>query len=187
MGLGASKTPPPPPPPPLLSPAATMLAAFAALVFLLFLTAKPPEPGAFSARRVYSLSLALLAASSLALTTVEEMSVVDAFYLSCMTFTTVGYGDIAYPATAAGRTVVLGMALGGVAFFGLTIELFHSIREKTDGALFRLLGIRGGAAAILMLCVNAAAGVALCQVVARYIRQWLVTSVSGSLHPSVAR
>ena len=162
MGLKNSKMPPPPEPP-LLSPAATVLASFAAVVFILALTAKSPEPGAFSARRVYSLSIALLAASSLTLSTLEGMSTVDAFYLSCMTFTTVGYGDIAYPATAAGRAVVLGMALGGVAFFGLTIELFHSMREKTDGAFFRLLGIRGGAASILMLLVNAAAGVALCQ------------------------
>ena len=46
----------------------------------------------------------LLAAATLLLTVAEPgISAIDALYLSVMTFTTIGYGDIEHPASAPGR------------------------------------------------------------------------------------
>ncbi|KAL1499303.1 hypothetical protein AB1Y20_011511 [Prymnesium parvum] len=160
---GRAPPPPPSPPSPLLSPSAMLLSGLAAAFLLLVLSTPPSPSSVLSPRRVYSLSAVLLTASSLLLTAAEpHLSAVDAFYLSCMTFSTIGYGDIDHPSTPLGRLLVMVLAIGGVAFFGLTIELLHSLREKTDGALLRLVGVRGAAAAALMLAVNAAAGVGLC-------------------------
>jgi len=118
---------PPPPPAPLVSDGAVMLLVLTAVVAWLAITAPPEKAGSISARRVYCLSALLLAGATLALTTVESgISTIDAFYLSTMTFTTIGYGDIPHPATTAGRAVVMALALGGIAFFATTIELFHS-------------------------------------------------------------
>ena len=157
---------PPPPPPPFISSGATGLIllsfTFAAAVFATWHHA--PTSSGLSARRVYSLSAALLAGSTLLLTALEPgISAVDALYLCVMTFTTIGYGDIAHPVSTAGRAVVMCLALGGIAFFSVTIELFHAAREATDGALIRKLGLNGHVAAFAMLAVNAIIGVVLCQ------------------------
>ena len=164
--LMAIKKLPPPPPPPFISSGATGLillsVAFAAAVFATWHHA--PTSSGLSARRVYSLSAALLAGSTLLLTALEpEISAVDALYLCVMTFTTIGYGDIAHPVSTGGRAVVMCLALGGIAFFSVTIELFHAAREATDGALIRKLGLNGHVAAFAMLAVNAIIGVVLCQ------------------------
>lgn len=145
---------PPPPPPPLVSDGALMLLTLVAAPFALLVRLAPPTDSGLSPRRVFSLSACLLAASTLMLSAVEGLSAVDAFYLTAMTFTTIGYGDLPHPASAAGRVLVSLLALGGVAFFAVTIELFHSIRQQTDGALLGAIGMFG---------VNLLCGVALCQ------------------------
>jgi len=133
----------PPAPVPLLSEDSLLLAMFAVGVLLIIRLTPPAEPGNLSARRVYSLSTALLAASTLALTAFEPgISAIDSFYLACMTFLTIGYGDVEHPASSAGRILVSLLALGGVAFFAVTLEMVHSMRKhRADGvALGTLLG-----------------------------------------------
>ena len=76
----------PPPPPPvrvqIVSEDALLLTFFAAGVLLIISLAPLSEPGKISARRVYSLSAALLAASTLALTAFEpNISAIDSFCL----------------------------------------------------------------------------------------------------------
>lgn len=113
------RAPDPPNPPPLLSNAAMLLMLFAALVLLLFWQAEPPEKGKPSPRRIYALTALWLTATSMALPVLEpDLSAVDAFYLSCMTFTTIGYGDIAHPSSAGGRVLISALAITGVGFFG---------------------------------------------------------------------
>ena len=160
----------PPPPPPvrvqIVSEDALLLTFFAAGVLLIISLAPLSEPGKISARRVYSLSAALLAASTLALTAFEpNISAIDSFYLACMTFTTIGYGDVEYPASPAGRVLVSLLALGGIAFFAVTLEMVHSMRRRTDGAaLGSLFGVPSHSDLLAggMLAVNFALGAGLC-------------------------
>ena len=82
-----------------------------------------------------------------------------------MTFTTIGYGDIEHPASPAGRVLVSLLALGGIAFFAVTLEMVHSMRRRADGAaLGSLLGVpsHSDLLAGAMLAVNLALGAALC-------------------------
>ena len=142
-----------------------MLIGFFAAFLVASLLAGPTKSG-LSARRVYTLSAILLAGATLAISNAEECSAVDAFYLSTMVFTTIGYGDIDHPVTPAGRATVMALALGGISFFGVTMELFHAAREATDGAVLKRLGLGDGTVAIAMLVVNALLGVALCEYLA---------------------
>ena len=82
-----------------------------------------------------------------------------------MTFTTIGYGDVEYPASPAGRVLVSLLALGGVAFFAVTLEMVHSMRRRADGAaLGSLLGVPSHSDLLAggMLAVNFALGAVLC-------------------------
>ena len=87
-----------------------MLIGFFAAFLVASLLAGPTKSG-LSARRVYTLSAILLAGATLAISNAEECSAVDAFYLSTMVFTTIGYGDIDHPVTPAGRATVMALAL----------------------------------------------------------------------------
>ena len=164
--FGFKQQPQPPVPVPLVSEDALLLTMFAAGVLLIISLAPPGESGNISVRRVYSLSAALLAASTLALTAFEpDISAVDSFYLACMTFTTIGYGDIEHPASPAGHVLVSLLALGGIAFFAVTLEMVHSMRRRADGAaLGSLLGVpsHSDLLAVGMLAVNLALGAVLC-------------------------
>lgn len=61
---------------------------------------------------------------------VEGLSLVDAFYLSAMTLTTVGYGDFA-PQTDAGKLFTSGFAFLGVAtFLGFAAALFQAVLSR---------------------------------------------------------
>ena len=145
----------------VVSDPAFMLLVAAAFAVLLILLSPAAEAGMLSACRVYSLSAGLLYGATLLLSAVEPgITAVDAFYLSCMTFTTIGYGDIVHPVTAAGRVLVSLLALGGVAFFAVTMELIGSLRHKTDGAVLGKLGLEG---VWSMMTVTVLAGIALCQ------------------------
>ena len=112
----------PEPEPPLLSQNAILMLCAAFVVLVLALSAKPARPGSVSAVRVYALCSALLAVGTIALhVSEEELAPIDAFYLSVMTFTTIGYGDLPHPRSAAGRAAIMLLALGGVSFFGITL------------------------------------------------------------------
>jgi len=57
---------------------------------------------------------------------VEKMSFVDAFYLTSVTLTTVGYGDVA-PQTDVGKIFTSFFSFVGVAtFLGFASIIFHS-------------------------------------------------------------
>tara|TARA_B110001452_G_scaffold72827_1_gene58910 strand:+ start:396 stop:1418 length:1023 start_codon:yes stop_codon:yes gene_type:complete len=112
-----------------------------------------------------TLTLVLLAGATMLLSMVEVgLSTVDALYLVVMTFTTIGYGDIDYPATATGRVVVSLLALGGIAFFSISLDVFKLLREeKLDGAMIKQMGLTADAAAIAALVVNVLGGIGLCK------------------------
>ncbi len=71
---------------------------------------------------------------------IEGLSVMDAFYLTVTTISTVGYGDIA-PKTLPGRVFTIVLIIGGVgsSLFVLT-QLFMAIVE---GELKKIFGRRG--------------------------------------------
>ena len=117
-----------------------------------------------SAVRVFAASAAMMAISTAVLLKCEPgISMVDAIYLSAMVYTTIGYGDIAHPSSAAGRIVVMCLSLGGIACFATTIQLFHKAREATDGQILKQLGLDGAAGAFAMLAMNVVIGTSLCQ------------------------
>lgn len=151
------------PPASLVSPE-LLLVAFAGGVLLLAILSPRATAGNLSARRVYLLSAFLLAASTMLLTAFEPgISLIDAFYLSCMTFTTIGYGDISHPASPAGRVIISLLALGGVAFFGVMLELVGTLRKRTvDGAVLCSLLGNDSLLAFGMLTFDLLLGVVLC-------------------------
>jgi hypothetical protein len=180
-----------PPRPPLISSDAVMLLALAAPVLAFALLGTPAQAGGLSSRRVLSLCACLLAGATLALSAIEGLGAVDSFYLSCMTFTTIGYGDLPHPATAAGRALVGALALGGVGFFGVALEHVHGLRGRADGAVLGRLG---------MLVMNVLGGLAICAVLADDPglpdglldgAYWAVITTSsvgfGDFHPTTTR
>lgn len=57
---------------------------------------------------------------------VEKLSIVDSFYLTSVTLTTVGYGDVA-PQTDVGKIFTSVFSFVGVAtFLGFASVIFHS-------------------------------------------------------------
>eukprot|EP00542_Grammatophora_oceanica_P022274 CAMPEP_0194041164 /NCGR_PEP_ID=MMETSP0009_2-20130614/13053_1 /TAXON_ID=210454 /ORGANISM="Grammatophora oceanica, Strain CCMP 410" /LENGTH=388 /DNA_ID=CAMNT_0038684543 /DNA_START=172 /DNA_END=1338 /DNA_ORIENTATION=+ len=62
----------------------------------------------------------------------EDWSVVDSLYYSCVTFTTVGYGDL-FPTTDGGRIFNIFFALYGIVILGLFIGLLgESVVERCN-------------------------------------------------------
>ena len=67
----------------------------------------------------------------------EDFTPFDGLYLTVMTLTTVGYGDL-HPTTIAGQTFTMGLVLGGVfTFFYSATEL---IRVLVTGEIHKILG-----------------------------------------------
>lgn len=56
---------------------------------------------------------------------IEDLSFIDAFYLTVVTIATVGYGDI-IPKTAAGRLFTMGLIVSGVGMAYYTFSLLIS-------------------------------------------------------------
>ena len=79
-----------------------------------------------------------------------------------MTFTTIGYGDVSHPTSPAGRVLISLLALGGVAFFGVTLEMVGTMRQRIDAVLLGGVLSSDRLLAVGMLAVNLAIGVALC-------------------------
>lgn len=69
-----------------------------------------------SPRELVFLALGLLAASSLSYSFFESRNLLDSFWWSLITATTVGYGD-AYPASVGGKTTAILLVLSMVFFF----------------------------------------------------------------------
>lgn len=64
-------------------------------------------------RSTLALTVALLISGTAFYTTVERLTPLDALYLSVMTLTTVGYGDV-HPVTAAGKVFTMVYVFVGV-------------------------------------------------------------------------
>lgn len=64
-------------------------------------------------RSTLALTVVLLASGTAFYTTVERLTPLDALYLSVMTLTTVGYGDV-HPVTAAGKVFTMIYVFVGV-------------------------------------------------------------------------
>jgi voltage-gated potassium channel len=79
----------------------------------------------------------LLVAGTVGYQILEGLSAFDALYLTVITLTTVGYGDI-HPHTAAGRTFTMFLLLGGV--FTLLYAATEIIRGIVSGELRTALG-----------------------------------------------
>lgn len=70
---------------------------------------------------IFLLVIATLGAGVWFYTSVESLNVIDSLYLSVMTLTTVGYGDIA-PTTDAGKLFTSFYVLIGVGIIGIFIR-----------------------------------------------------------------
>lgn len=68
----------------------------------------------------------LLAAGTLIFTIIEDLSLIDGFYFSFITLSTIGYGDIS-PATDVGKVVTV---IYGIAGLGIIAALISSIASQ---------------------------------------------------------
>ena len=55
----------------------------------------------------------------------ERWSIIDSMYFACVSFTTIGYGDLS-PSTAGGRCFCIFFALGGVAILAIALGVLGS-------------------------------------------------------------
>ncbi|NCN86611.1 two pore domain potassium channel family protein [archaeon] len=62
---------------------------------------------------------------------VEKINIIDAFYMSVVTLTTVGYGDFT-PQTIAGKIFTSAYILMGVGILLETVSLFFKIRMNSS-------------------------------------------------------
>ena len=108
--------------------------------------------------KVIQVGAGLLAVSTALLMRVEGQTWVDALYLSTMTVTTVGYGDLC-PTTGFGKIVCSCLALLGIGYFGIVVEVFHQIRKESEGKMLANLGVTG---TLGMLTSTICLGVLLC-------------------------
>ena len=56
---------------------------------------------------------------------IEEISIIDAFYFTIVSITTVGYGDVV-PLTTVGKLFASMLLIGGISLFGIVIIRFGS-------------------------------------------------------------
>ena len=89
----------------------------------------------------------LLGLGTLAFHTVENWSLFDSFYMTLMTLTTVGYGEV-HPLSTAGRVVASAVMMAGV------IAVFLSIGVLVDLIVNLELGDYFGRRRHLSLCVT---------------------------------
>lgn len=136
--------------------------------------------------RVATLGAALLGGATWAYTAVEpHLSLVDGFYLTVVTLSTVGYGDVT-PASPAGKALTVVLALLGLGFFaGVLVPAWGAVRRHLDGRLFgahRVAGPSAGAAlALAMFGVQLAVGVGLCNALPGDARLPKVTDAASFL------
>ena len=73
-------------------------------------------------RALFALIIATLGIGTLFYTSVEKMSPLDAVYLSFITLTTIGYGDL-HPITAIGKIFTMCYATVGLGFMAMFISV----------------------------------------------------------------
>jgi voltage-gated potassium channel len=125
---------------------AELIAVVATLILILLVAVLIPVRFARAVRRslkdpefrsLFALVIALLGAGTLFYWYVEEWSVLDAFYFSAITLTTIGYGDLV-PLTAAGKIFTVFYVFAGIGIivaFGTAIakasvEQREEMRER---------------------------------------------------------
>ena len=74
------------------------------------------KPMHFRLRASLAVLLAAVALGSIGFTAIEGLPLADAFYLTMVTITTVGYGDV-HPATQLGKLLAITVTVMGVATF----------------------------------------------------------------------
>ena len=77
-------------------------------------------------RRLLFLVIVLLAAGTIAMYTIEGWGVVDSFYFSVITLTTVGFGDLT-PATTLGKLFTVFYVLSGI---GIIVAFVNALGER---------------------------------------------------------
>ena len=114
--------------------------------------------------RMYSTAAAMLLSGTYGFHVTEGLSLIDSFYLSGITFTTIGYGDLPAPATRNGKMLMMVFSLLAIGFFAnVVLPYGGELRDRLDGALF------GGGSnklrtSMVMLVVNAMLGAGICSV-----------------------
>src|SRR5947207_2074626 len=79
----------------------------------------------------------------------EEYDLFDGFYLTILTLTTIGYGEIPQPLSRSGRVFTVFLILGGV--FGFAYSASEIIRSIVSGELADYLGKQKMACALTNL------------------------------------
>jgi voltage-gated potassium channel len=83
--------------------------------------------------------VALLAGGTAGYMWIEDWSAADALYMTVITVTTLGYGEV-HPLSPAGRVFTMGLALGGIFSFFFSASSFIALVVSGDvAALFRRL------------------------------------------------
>ena len=79
---------------------------------------------------VFFIMVALLVAGTLSYSQMEQWSLIDSFYFTATTLTTIGYGDLV-PTHDASKLLTVAFALSGVAMFlyGLSVITSHYIQK----------------------------------------------------------
>jgi voltage-gated potassium channel Kch len=83
-------------------------------------------------RSTLALTVALLVSGTAFYTTVERLAPLDALYLSVMTLTTVGYGDV-HPVTAAGKVFTMVYVLVGVGVLVAFVTRLAQAMAREEG------------------------------------------------------
>jgi hypothetical protein len=83
-------------------------------------------------RSTLALTVALLVSGTIFYTTVERMAPLDALYVSVMTLTTVGHGDV-HPVTAAGKVFTMVYVLVGVGVMVAFVTRLAQAMAKEAG------------------------------------------------------
>jgi voltage-gated potassium channel len=87
------------------------------------------EAAGFKLKIYFGLLLATMVLGTVSISTVENLSVLDAFYFSVVTIATVGYGDI-HPTTPLGKILAIGLIVAGVGTF---LEVIAGITQVMIG------------------------------------------------------
>ena len=93
----------------------------------------------FKLRLSAILLLFIIGAGTVGYTILERMSVFDSFYMTLITISTVGFGEIS-PLSRAGRVLTVGIIISGISL--LTYTLGQVAKVFVEGELRKLLGRR---------------------------------------------
>lgn len=74
-------------------------------------------------------AIAILGLGTLGFTTIEDASILDAFYFTLITLTTVGFGEI-IPLDPAGRLLTVGVIVAGVTLVGTMVAVLAQLIQE---------------------------------------------------------